>query len=185
MDQVNVSYDCQMNALSRRQQLDQLSMEQKRAIFQFCCDETEQLIASSVLGPFYGSNEFALLQQRRLNVLPHPTSPSNPSISMMSRSTTSPVEQKEFEIYRSKTPMSPMVSPVIAEQADSRQLQRRRPMSVQSRASRLSDVASAASTRSIITMETMTVNGTETDCDEVDCAVDYEPGYSTMIAIRF
>ena len=65
---MNISHDCQLTALSRRQQLDDLSLEQKRAIFHPCCVNIEQLMTSSVLPPFYGSPEFAMIQVQQRQV---------------------------------------------------------------------------------------------------------------------
>lgn len=63
--QVNLSYDCFMNSLSRREEISTLSVSKKKIIFDIAVDEIERLILSSVLGPFYDSAEFAVVAQQR------------------------------------------------------------------------------------------------------------------------
>lgn len=55
---INLSYDCLMDILSKREQLPSLSVAAKREMFGLCIHEIEKLILSSVLYLFYESDEF-------------------------------------------------------------------------------------------------------------------------------
>jgi len=101
--QLNVSSSTLLNALSQREQLGHFSNEQKRAIFYFCRTETEHLISSSVLGRFYGSNEFAAVT---------PPAPSRPAPDFKWRSSRIP---DPITLHRQKTPIAQsVVSPAVS-----------------------------------------------------------------------